>query len=81
MRSTLQPVALVFLVSIHASRCREAMPTSTASRNEDMSFNPRLPLPGGDAAEAAQAQKPETVSIHASRCREAMRLSIVVAIC
>ena len=36
-------------------------------------FNPRLPLPGGDAAAYAILAKVEAVSIHASRCREAMR--------
>ena len=37
-------------VSIHASRCREAMrPLPRASCSPNCSFNPRLPLPGGDA--------------------------------
>ena len=108
------------MVSIHASRCREAMPFSfffagtgglfqstppVAGRRchlgEAMtqtylefqstppvagrrclrgtvwvvaciSFNPRLPLPGGDAVEVFVVRVQRPVSIHASRCREAM---------
>ncbi len=37
-------------VSIHAPRCRGAMPCPLAHRNHCVSgFNPRPPLPGGDA--------------------------------
>ena len=39
------------LVSIHASRFREAMPAlTTLIDNPPRGFNPRLPFPGGDAA-------------------------------
>ena len=86
------------LVSIHASRCREAMPDSSnsgsdvvrrfqstppvagrrcrhapANANPRHRFNPRLPLPGGDAPSGWRVDYPREVSIHASRCREAMR--------
>ena len=38
------------LVSIHASRCREAKPPRRpAPRRGHRRFNPRLPLPGGEA--------------------------------
>ena len=36
------------------------------------SFNPRLPLPGGDAIYDQDEAERIAVSIHASRCREAM---------
>ena len=36
-------------------------------------FNPRLPLPGGDAMAGVVIALRVNVSIHASRCREAMR--------
>ena len=83
-------------VSIHASRCREAMrgdgyspgrqygfqstPPVAGRRCISMEntraglpcFNPRLPLPGGDAPAIRRDQRQSSVSIHASRCREAM---------
>ena len=63
-------------VSIHASRCREAMPSGVIWRKLFIaSFNPRLPLPGGDASVSKRVQILYVVSIHASRCREAMPLS------
>ena len=84
------------VVSIHASRCREAMPPprSTSSATSAFQstppvagrrcspdviglyqlscFNPRLPLPGGDAQRRHGNGRLHGVSIHASRCREAM---------
>ena len=60
-------------VSIHASRCREAMlglPEPSSILRDG--FNPRLPLPGGDALSMRSRHRPSAVSIHASRCREAM---------
>ena len=61
------------IVSIHASRCREAMPHRGKSKKRGKRcFNPRLPLPGGDAVRAAGQLALLSVSIHASRCREAM---------
>ena len=36
-----------------------------------MGFNPRLPLPGGEAVACRRRSGPPRVSIHASRCREA----------
>ena len=60
-------------VSIHASRCREAMPSAVPSPVlTTISFNPRLPLPGGDASQRWSVPITWLVSIHASRCREAM---------
>ena len=84
------------VVSIHASRCREAMPASFTHTGSDFPFqstppvagrrchigrracgdfccfNPRLPLPGGDARRLPGRNGGRRVSIHASRCREAM---------
>ena len=40
------------------------------------SFNPRLPLPGGDAAKEKSQSEIDAVSIHASRCREAMPVTL-----
>ena len=37
------------VVSIHASRCREAMRCCEPADQRGWRFNPRLPLPGGDA--------------------------------
>ena len=47
--------------------------TSKDSGRFFLSFNPRLPLPGGDAAGVSVAPAIFHVSIHASRCREAMQ--------
>ena len=61
-------------VSIHASRCREAMRRRERHQpGQNRRFNPRLPLPGGDAYCAKASKRDRNVSIHASRCREAMR--------
>ncbi len=62
------------VVSIHASRCWEAMPPhATPVSPSHGRFNPRLPLLGGDAGQPATHQALQWVSIHASRCWEAMR--------
>ncbi len=52
---------LTTVVSIHAPRCRGAMPPSTRSRFAGFnSFNPRPPLPRGDAAVRETAGWPGT---------------------
>jgi len=70
-----------FGVSIHASRCREAMRRPRRHAHDPGCFNPRLPLPGGDAGAAQRAGHRPMVSIHASRCREAMPMRRVDLIC
>ncbi|TXT28780.1 MAG: hypothetical protein FD131_2867 [Rhodocyclaceae bacterium] len=52
-------------VSIHAPRCREAMPSEISCLSLASRFNPRPPLPGGDADEHAQRIVKLAVSIHA----------------
>ena len=42
-----------------------------AGHRDFCGFNPRLPLPGGEASGAAELGSQADVSIHASRCREA----------
>ena len=83
-------------VSIHAPRCRGAMrvradylvdlpmfqstPPVAGGRcpfgdhlcKRDICFNPRPPLPGGDAFSGNSTVTHEGVSIHAPRCRGAM---------
>ncbi len=61
-------------VSIHASRCWEAMRGAGISPPHPITrFNPRLPLLGGDATKTLGLVTPfVVVSIHASRCWEAM---------
>ena len=97
-RCKTQSVARIrFDVSIHAPRCREAMPKPmmmliTASMFQSTPpvagrrcstnlnsiiippcFNPRPPLPGGDAISILYRSGDRNVSIHAPRCREAMQ--------
>jgi len=60
-------------VSIHAPRCREAMRRGTGRAFRGSRFNPRPPLPGGDAMQTRTINAYGLVSIHAPRCREAMR--------
>ena len=43
-------IKAVTQVSIHASRCREAKPRSLREEHRARCFNPRLPLPGGEAS-------------------------------
>ncbi len=63
----------IAFVSIHASRCWEAMRSAMRlMRRTVTSFNPRLPLLGGDALKGWQMRYYTLVSIHASRCWEAM---------
>ena len=50
----------------------------SADVNRKSSFNPRLPLPGGDAHAGKNGADGAAVSIHASRCREAMQGSPLV---
>ena len=66
-------------VSIHAPRCRGAMRPGPGRRSlPGNCFNPRPPLPGGDAhAEGDLTQEVSEVSIHAPRCRGAMPAAIV----
>ncbi len=97
MRSCGRPEREVFVVSIHAPRCRGAM-RRTRRRTLPMSrfqstppvaegrcrmaapvrcsagcFNPRPPLPRGDASGVLLRWGNYQVSIHAPRCRGAMR--------
>ena len=61
-------------VSIRAPRCRRAMPLCVASRCiTPKRFNPRPPLPEGDACEACKGGALQVVSIRAPRCRRAMQ--------
>ncbi len=88
-------------VSIHASRCWEAMHNFDSNEGDETmfqstppvagrrcaarftekskpkSFNPRLPLLGGDAPPSSFVPAVITVSIHASRCWEAMRQQVL----
>ena len=62
-----------YVVSIHAPRCRGAMPLQRCrSLRIGWRFNPRPPLPGGDAHRQRCDQHGQPVSIHAPRCRGAM---------
>ena len=66
----------VHFVSIHAPRCRGAMHLLTWMSLPAMAcFNPRPPLPGGDALDLVRVSKEFSVSIHAPRCRGAMHRS------
>ncbi len=65
--------SLSYTVSIHAPRCRGAMRHHPAHRAGNNGFNPRPPLPRGDAAGASLHYYESIVSIHAPRCRGAMR--------
>ena len=61
-------------VSIHATRCRVAKRRHTSSETlAEQGFNPRHPLPGGEATILAGSSADMTVSIHATRCRVAKR--------
>ena len=61
------------LVSIHASRCREAMLQPFDAINANLLFQSTPPVAGRRCRIAlGQHQGDVPVSIHASRCREAM---------
>ncbi|TXT28779.1 MAG: hypothetical protein FD131_2866 [Rhodocyclaceae bacterium] len=63
----------LFTVSIHAPRCREAMPSSRRQSCALLMFQSTPPVAGRRClAEGTPVQQPD-VSIHAPRCREAMR--------
>jgi len=53
------------VVSIHAPRCREAMPASSTTSATSLRFNPRPPLPGGDAT-AATSPTPATAGFQST---------------
>ena len=72
-------IANALSVSIHAPRCRGAMPSSLSRIIRiNCRFNPRPPLPRGDARVKLVVMAFEIVSIHAPRCRGAMRNRDVV---
>ena len=71
------------IVSIHAPRCRGAMPREPSCRWPacEHSFNPRPPLPRGDAGPWRTHLLPvQRVSIHAPRCRGAMPTGVTAIV-
>ena len=64
-------------VSIHASRCREAMPASSKRPSTSRSFQSTPPVAGRRCVACSLiSRRCHFVSIHASRCREAMLAAV-----